>query len=68
MSRRVASIASPASSRRRSLIRRAMYQDDLAWARRQTPAEKLKTALELSELCFRLKRAVQAAGSGHGKS
>ena len=68
MSRRVASIASPVSSHRRSLIRRASHQDDLARARRQTPAEKLKTALELSELCLRLKKAVQASGSGHGKS
>lgn len=66
--RRVTSKASLVYSGRGSRVRRALYEQDLDLARRQSPAEKLKTALELSELCFKLKRAIQTAGSGHGKS
>ena len=55
-------------SRSRSVIRQALYQEDLARARRQTSGEKLKIALELSELCLKLRRAIQTAEHKHGKS
>jgi len=66
--RRLTSKAFSVLSPRCSQIRWALYQEDLARARQQTPSEKLKIALQLSELCFKLKKAIQAAGNRHGKS
>lgn len=41
----------------RSKIREELYNEDLIRASKQTPEEKLKEALELSELCLELKKA-----------
>jgi hypothetical protein len=68
MKRRSTSTIILSSSRCRSRVRQALYDEDLARARQQTPAEKLKIALELSEVCFKLRKAIQTAGKRHAKS
>ena len=59
--RRLTSKASSALFPRRSRVRQALYDEDLARARQQTPGEKLKIALQLSDLCLKLKKAVQTS-------
>lgn len=56
------------TSSHRSPIRQALYLADLARARLQTPEERLKLALELSDLCLKLKSAAQTTGREYGKA
>lgn len=47
----------------RSKIREELYKEDLKIAACLPPQEKLKQALELSQLCLELKKAVEEHAS-----